>query len=69
LSFVIPGSLARVGQPPRVVYIARWALIEAIAVFGLMLSIVLHDVRLFIAPFALAMIGFLRAYPSTDAAA
>lgn len=46
--------------------IVRMALYEAIAVFGLVAAFVTHDWRVYLAPWALALMGFVREWPSSD---
>lgn len=66
LAFLISGIVQKSGKPPRVVYITRWALLESIVIFGLIATIISHDVRVLIAPWLLSLIGFAQSYPSAD---
>lgn len=44
--------------------IARWALIESVAIFGLVVAFMSQDARLFLPLFALSVAGMLASYPS-----
>ena len=54
-------------QKPRERWIVRLALFEACAIFGLTAAFVAHDWRVYVAPWALAGVGFILAFPSGDA--
>lgn len=48
-------------------FITRLALFEAVAIFGLVASFLAQDWRLYVAPWILAMMGFVMNYPSDEA--
>ena len=60
------------GRPPvsmvpneiRVALIIRFAMLESVAIFGLVCAFIYHDARLFIPPAMLSLAGFLMAFPS-----
>jgi hypothetical protein len=60
LAFIIPSGIAQ--HQPR--FVARMGLFESCAVLGLMASFLTQDWRVYFAPWALALIGFVRSYPS-----
>jgi amino acid transporter len=60
-----PG-VVRVTPRMRSALIARWAMTEATAVFGLVAAFLKSDPRLFLPLGALAIAGMLLAYPSDD---
>jgi hypothetical protein len=70
-AFFIANMLEQRGNPPQVVYITRWALLESVVIYGLVVTLINHDVRLIIAPVALALLGFVMSVPRNleDAAA
>jgi len=43
--------------------IARWAMLEAACICGLIAALLLGDWRLYIAPWVLALVGFVSLYP------
>jgi hypothetical protein len=47
----------------RKMLIVRWAMLEASCVCGLVLAMVHGDWRLYIAPWAVALVGFISLYP------
>ncbi len=55
-------------QPPRVRMITKLAIFESCAVYGLVAAFMHSDWRLYLAPWALAIVGFLRTYPTTEPA-
>ena len=52
--------------PARTRMIMSLAIFESCAIFGLVSTFLLQDWRLYLAPWALAVIGFLRSWPSDD---
>lgn len=50
-------------------FIVRLALFESVAIFGLLAAFLTRDWRLFIAPWALALFGFIANYPSDETTA
>jgi hypothetical protein len=52
--------------PPRVRMILSLAIFEACAVFGLMAVFFQHDWRLYLGPWALALIGFMLSRPAEE---
>jgi hypothetical protein len=59
MAFVIPTRIPR--RSAR--YIARWAMLESIAIFGLIDALLFGDWRLYLPPWIIALIGFSRAFP------
>lgn len=47
----------------RVRWIVRWALLEAVAVLGILAAMLHGDWRLYLPPWVLALIGFSRSFP------
>ena len=47
----------------RRLLIARWAMLEAGCICGLIAALLLGDWRLYIAPWTLALVGFVSLYP------
>jgi hypothetical protein len=47
----------------RRLLIARWAMLEAACICGLIAALLLGDWRLYIAPWAVALVGFVSLYP------
>lgn len=60
MAFVIPRFI-RTSQTALVV---RLALFDAVAIYGLMAAFLAQDWRLYIAPWVLALIGFMSRFPS-----
>ena len=48
----------------RRLLIARWAMLEAACVCGLIAALLLGDWRLYVAPWVLALAGFVTLYPN-----
>jgi ATP synthase subunit C len=61
----IYATLAR-NRPLRQRMIVCLALYEGCAIFGLIAAFLAYDFRLYLAPWALAIIGFLRVYPTSE---
>ncbi|HEY3051941.1 MAG TPA: hypothetical protein VGK04_00980 [Thermoanaerobaculia bacterium] len=59
-------SIIARAQPQRVRMIVSLALYEACAIFGLIAAFIISDWRLYLAPWALAVVGFLRVFPSFE---
>jgi hypothetical protein len=57
------GALTIAPARRREKFIARMALCESVAIFGLVAAFVTNDWRLFIPTWALALIGFLQTMP------
>lgn len=55
--------------PERSRTIVALALFESCAVFGLVAAFIGNDYRLYFAPWALALIGFLRSWPGGEVSA
>lgn len=53
-------------RPPQLRMIVALALYESIAIYGLMACFFRHDFRLYLAPWALALIGFIRVFPTGE---
>lgn len=79
LSSVVPrvvlrgrGEERQHGNPPshvipseiRMALIIRFAMLESVAIFGLVCAFLFHDARLFVPPASLSLVGFLMAFPS-----
>ncbi len=62
-AMVIPGRLPQ-SQPLQKMIVAL-ALFEACAIFGLLAAFMLKDWRLYIPAWIVAVIGFVREYPSS----
>jgi F0F1-type ATP synthase membrane subunit c/vacuolar-type H+-ATPase subunit K len=61
---IVPAILK--GAPARTRMILALAIFESCAIFGLVASLLLQDWRLYLGPWALAAIGFLRVWPSEE---
>ena len=48
----------------RVALIIRFAMLESVAIFGLVCAFMFHDARLFVPPAMLSLVGFVMAFPS-----
>jgi hypothetical protein len=59
------GALALGASTRREIFIARLALFESVAIFGLVASFVTNDWRLFFPAWALAALGFVQTLPPT----
>jgi uncharacterized membrane protein len=62
MAFVIPTRIAR--RSAR--YIVRWAMLESVAIAGLIVALIFNDWRLYLPPWIIALIGFSRAYPHRE---
>jgi thiamine transporter ThiT len=49
-------------------FIAQLALLDAVAVMGLLAAMLLRDWRIYLPVWGLALVGFVRVYPSEDTA-
>ena len=65
-AFVASGALARRGAPRQTALIVRMAMLEAVAIFGLVAAFAARDARLFVPTWALALVGMLRSFPLQD---
>jgi len=68
LANVVPKTALR-NAPPRTRMVVTMAMYEACALYGLVAAFLGQDWRLYIPTWALALIGMLRAYPSSEAPA
>jgi hypothetical protein len=67
VAFVAASVLpARIG-PPEKTLVVGLAMYESCVIFGLLAAILNEDWRLYIAPWALGLIGFIRLFPSGEA--
>jgi hypothetical protein len=62
--FFVPRLLQR--APAQTRAIMSLAIFEACAIFGLVATFITRDWRVYLPAWALAVIGFLRAWPSSD---
>lgn len=62
-ALVVPGLLR---QPQRVKFITAMALFESCAICGLMAAFLHKDWRLYVPAWIVALIGFLREWPSEE---
>ena len=60
------GVATRPDQPRRVRMIINLGLYESCAVYGLVLTFLHADWRLYLAPWALTLVGFLRVFPTSE---
>jgi F0F1-type ATP synthase membrane subunit c/vacuolar-type H+-ATPase subunit K len=67
IAFVVSTWLRGRGRPRRLVYIVRWALLESVAIYGLVAAFVRFDWRLIIPPAMLSILGFALSYPQEEA--
>ena len=49
-------------------FVAQLALLDAVAIMGLLAAMLLRDWRIYLPAWGLALIGFVRVYPGEDAA-
>lgn len=61
-AMILPRAL-----PPQARFVATLAIFESCAIFGLVAAFLVRDYRLYVGPWALAVIGFLKAFPQTEA--
>lgn len=70
MAFTIPNLMmrgsARTSDVIRVRSIVQWALVETVAIYGLVGAIVVQDARVFIAFGSVAILGFLLTFPSAE---
>ena len=59
-------SIAMRDRPLRLRMILSMALYEACAIFGLVAAFLTQDWRIYLAPWALTIIGFLRMFPTAE---
>ncbi|HEX2061709.1 MAG TPA: hypothetical protein VHK90_13295, partial [Thermoanaerobaculia bacterium] len=64
MAMIVPGMLRT--SLPRLKMIVGLAMFEACAIFALVASMLHHDWRLYLPGWALAAIGFLRVFPSSE---
>src|SRR3954452_13574862 len=57
------GAFGLAATRRRPIFIARLALFESVAIYGLIASFVTNDWRLFLPTWALAMLGFVQTLP------
>ena len=72
VSFAIPARLLSVERSEgrvRTAYVIRWALLESVAIYGLLAAMLTRDVRIFYAFGAVAVAGMLLAFPSEEGTA
>lgn len=62
-AFVFSGTLARRGTPGETTLIVKLAMLEAVAIYGLLGAFLAHDARLFVPTAALSLVGMLRSFP------
>ena len=63
VAFFMRGFMRDRGRPAHLYNIVSWALFEASAIYGLVLSFVKLDWRLIVAPEMLAIVGFGVTFP------
>lgn len=61
--FILPG---RIEAPARVRMILRMAFFEACAINGLLAAFFAQDWRVYLAPWVLALLGFVSAFPKEN---
>ena len=66
LGWILPGRL--IVKEPRQRMIIAMAIFESCAIFGLVAAFFTQDWRLYIGPWVLAIIGFLRNFPRDESA-
>lgn len=70
MAFTIPNMLMRGREPtPDVIRarsIVQWALIESVAIDGLVGAFIVQDARVFLAFASVAILGFLLRFPSAE---
>ena len=66
LAFVFPPVMRRRGIPVRSSMIMQWTLIEAVAIYGLIASFLVQDLRPYYAGGAVALAAFLATFPTED---
>ena len=64
VNFIAALIIPRMFSQERPRFILRLAFFETCTVFGLMAALLAQDWRLFIAPWALSLMGFARQFPS-----
>ena len=66
-AIILPGMLQ--GANARLRMIVGLAMFEGCAIFGLIAAMLHHDWRLYLPAWALALIGFVRLWPSSEVSA
>lgn len=66
VAWVLPGRLT--SMPAQTRLVTSMALFEAVAIFGLLAAFLTKDWRLYLGPWALALIGFIRSWPRDESA-
>lgn len=70
MAFTIPNMLVRgrelTPELIRVRSIVQWALIETVAIYGLVAGFIVQDARIFVAFASVAILGFLLTFPSAE---
>lgn len=62
-AFVFSGALARRGLKAETTLSVKMAMLEAVAIYGLIGGFLARDARLFVPTAALALVGMLRSFP------
>lgn len=70
MAFTIPNVMMRGRELTpdviRVRSIVQWALIETVAIYGLVAGFIVQDARVFVAFGSVAILGFLLTFPSAE---
>ena len=67
LGWILPGTLK--GRTSQERLVITMAIFESVAIFGLLAAFLTHDWRLYIGPWVLALVGFIRAFPRGESEA
>jgi len=59
-------SIVARNRPQQLRLVVSLALYEACAIYGLVAAFINHDWRLYLAPWAVALIGFIRVFPAAE---
>ena len=66
MAFVMPAVLRKRGVPMRTWMIVQWALIEAVAIYGLMASFLVRDLRPYYVAGAIALVAYIATFPTDE---
>jgi hypothetical protein len=66
VGWILPGRLT--DKPSQQRLVLAMAIFESVAIFGLLAAFMTHDWRLYLGPWALAIVGFIRSFPRAESA-
>ena len=66
VGWILPGRMA--DKPAQLRLVMTMAIFESVAIFGLLAAFMTQDWRLYLGPWALAIVGFIRSFPRAESA-